>query len=104
MSSDKPLIGYVVIDEYEEGMGHWGGHIAYPNPEGANLYWESPEPFIQKSYADSLEKQLKAERAKVADLMKALEFYAALNAIKEEYGATAREALAKVRVDKPPTP
>ncbi len=71
MSSDKPLIGYVVIDEYEEGMGHWGGHIAYPNPEGANLYWESPEPFIQKSYADSLEKQLKAERAKVADLMKA---------------------------------
>ena len=54
----EPLIGYVVIEDYEEGMGHWDGSIAYPNPEGANLYWQKPEPFIQKSAFDALQSEL----------------------------------------------
>lgn len=66
----EPLIGYVVIDDYTEDMSDWSGAIAYPNPEGANLFWEKPEPFIQKSAFDAIKKE-NEELQKERDELKA---------------------------------
>ena len=53
-----PLIGFVVIEEYAEDFSHWDGAIAYPDPTGANLAWENPIPFIEKSFYDQLQRKL----------------------------------------------
>lgn len=65
----EPLVGYVVIDEHSEDMSHWDGAIAFPNPEGATLFWENPAPFIEKRAYDDLARENKLIRDQYSKLV-----------------------------------
>lgn len=48
MSEDvKPRIGYVEIEDYTDDYSDWTGQITFPNPKGANIYWQNPIVFIE---------------------------------------------------------
>lgn len=48
MSEDvKPRIGYVAIEDYTDDYSDWTGQITFPNPKGANIYWQNPIVFIE---------------------------------------------------------
>lgn len=59
----KPLVGYMIMEDYAEDYSHWNGVIGFPDPTGANLAWESPVAMIEKSAYDAL----KAERDRLLD-------------------------------------
>lgn len=48
MTDDRnPRIGFVVIDDYTDDYSDWTGQITFPNPKGANIYWQNPISFIE---------------------------------------------------------
>lgn len=64
---EQYIRGFVVIDEHTDDMTQWSGAIAFPNPQGATLFWEKPKEFITiDAYNDArkkirdLEDQLRA--------------------------------------------
>ena len=57
------LVGFMAIEDHAEDYSNWSGHIAYPNPEGANLAWEKPIKMIQYSAYENLKSEI--ERYKV---------------------------------------
>lgn len=71
-----PLIGYMVIEDYAEDYSQWDGLIAYPDPEGANLYWQKTIKMIEHSAYLAI--QAENEKLKQANLKlrEGLEFYA----------------------------
>lgn len=73
----KPLIGYAVLEDWTVDMSDWSGQITYPDPTGANLYWQNPMKMIEYSAYDQLQ-------AKLDEAVKAKE--AAINLYKETEG------------------
>jgi len=47
MSEIKVRVGYVAIEDYTEDYSDWTGQITFPNPRGANIYWENPIEFLE---------------------------------------------------------
>lgn len=81
----KPRIGFVVIDDYTDDYSDWTGQITFPNPKGANIYWQNPISFIE------LEPTLQLMK----EMGDALEFYS--NKTKLDCGEMASVKLEKYR-------
>lgn len=51
----EPLIGFMVVEDYTEDMSDWSGQITFPDPTGANLYWEKPIKMIEYSAFEKMQ-------------------------------------------------
>lgn len=77
----KPLVGWMILEDYCDDMSDWSGVIAYPDPTGANLAWESPVKMIEYSAYEKLQARLaeaEAEREHLNDVVKERESWAAM--------------------------
>lgn len=82
MSEDvKPRIGYVAIEDYTDDYSDWTGQITFPNPKGANIYWQNPIVFIELEPTMRMMKEM-ADALKGAQHM----FKAIQNDVKEIHG------------------
>lgn len=62
MTPGKPLVGWMIIEDYVEDYSEWDGAIACPDPTGANLAWESPIKMIEHAAYTELMQEAEALR------------------------------------------
>lgn len=72
----EPLVGFMVIEDYTEDYSDWSGQIAFPDPVGANLYWQNTIPMIEKRAHDAALARIKLLEEVCAELMRALKLIA----------------------------
>lgn len=65
----KPRIGFVVIDDYTDDYSDWTGQITFPNPKGANIYWQNPISFIELEPTLQLMKEIGEVMSEAIDLI-----------------------------------
>ncbi len=53
----EPLVGWMILEDHADDLSHWDGVIAFPNPTGANLAWESPTKMIEFSAFEAEKKR-----------------------------------------------
>ena len=68
----SPIIGFMIVEDYDEDFSHWDGVITYPDPTGANLAWEKPTKMIEYSAYEQVKEQCRDLGAHVAKIQSAL--------------------------------